>query len=155
MSITRRKLLQTAAAAVFLAASSLPAFAAEVAGVKFPETVSVAGHDLKLNGATPFVDAGRIFGLACGIDEVRTEARLRSAAKEMGVAPRETEAWIAAFYHVQGQRLRRQAACLDAGIETDNKLDARSLNDYDRGCLRAAFEQSRNVQRRLALDFGG
>jgi len=51
MSITRRKLLQTAAAAVFLAASSLPAFAAEVGGVKFPETVSVAGHDLKLNGA--------------------------------------------------------------------------------------------------------
>jgi hypothetical protein len=51
MSITRRKLLQTAAAAAFLAASSLPAFAAEVAGVKFPETVSVAGHDLKLNGA--------------------------------------------------------------------------------------------------------
>ena len=51
MSITRRKLLQTAAAAVLLAASSLPAFAAEVAGVKFPETVSVAGHDLKLNGA--------------------------------------------------------------------------------------------------------
>lgn len=51
MSITRRKLLQSAAAAVFLAASSLPASAAEIAGVKFPETVTVAGHDLKLNGA--------------------------------------------------------------------------------------------------------
>jgi signal-transduction protein with cAMP-binding, CBS, and nucleotidyltransferase domain len=55
---------------------------------------------------------------------------------------------------VQGQRLKRQAACLDTGIETDNKLDAQSLHDYDRECLRAAFEQARNVQRRLAIDFG-
>jgi CBS domain-containing protein len=92
--------------------------------------------------------------LAGGIDETRTEARLRSAGRQMGIAPHETEAWIAAFYHVQGQRLKRQAACLDTGIETDNKLDAQSLHDYDRECLRAAFEQARNVQRRLAIDFG-
>jgi len=51
MSITRRKLLQSATAFAFLAAGSLPAFAADVAGVKFPETVTVGGHELKLNGA--------------------------------------------------------------------------------------------------------
>lgn len=51
MSFTRRNVLKSAVAAVVLAASSLPAFAAEVAGVKFPETVTVAGHELKLNGA--------------------------------------------------------------------------------------------------------
>jgi len=51
MRITRRNILKTAVAAAVLAASSLPAFAAEVAGVKFPETVSVGGHELKLNGA--------------------------------------------------------------------------------------------------------
>ncbi|WP_267871891.1 chalcone isomerase family protein [Pseudoduganella violaceinigra] len=51
MSITRRYILKMAVAATLLAASSLPAFAAEVAGVKFPETVSVSGHELRLNGA--------------------------------------------------------------------------------------------------------
>lgn len=51
MSITRRNILKSAVAAAILAASSLPAFAAEVAGVKFADTVTVAGHELKLNGA--------------------------------------------------------------------------------------------------------
>lgn len=51
MSFTRRKILQSAAAAAILAASSLPAFAAEVSGVKFPDTVTVAGQELVLNGA--------------------------------------------------------------------------------------------------------
>jgi len=51
MSITRRNVLKSAVAAAVLAASSLPAFAAEVAGVKFADTVTVAGHELKLNGA--------------------------------------------------------------------------------------------------------
>jgi hypothetical protein len=51
MSFTRRTILQSAAAAAFLAASSLPAFAADIGGIKFPETVTVAGQELKLNGA--------------------------------------------------------------------------------------------------------
>jgi hypothetical protein len=51
MSITRRYILKTAVAAALLAASSLPAFAAEVAGVKFSEYVTVGGHEIKLNGA--------------------------------------------------------------------------------------------------------
>ena len=110
--------------------------------------------DLKLHGARPFVDAARIFGLSCGLAETRTEARLRKAGPALGIGSNETEAWIAAFYHVQGQRLRRQVACLDAGIACDNKLDTLGLHDYDRVCLRAAFEQSRNLQKRLALDFG-
>jgi hypothetical protein len=49
MSITRRTILQGAVAAAILAAG--PAFAAEVAGIKFPDTVTVAGQELKLNGA--------------------------------------------------------------------------------------------------------
>jgi hypothetical protein len=51
MSFTRRKILQGAMAAAMLAACSLPAYAAEVGGIKFPETVTVAGQELKLNGA--------------------------------------------------------------------------------------------------------
>lgn len=51
MSFTRRKIVQGAVAAAILAASSLPAFAAEVGGIKFPDTVNVAGQELVLNGA--------------------------------------------------------------------------------------------------------
>lgn len=51
MSFTRRKILQGAVAAAILAASSLPALAAEVGGIKFPDTVSVGGQELVLNGA--------------------------------------------------------------------------------------------------------
>ena len=51
MSFTRRTILQGAIAAALLAASSLPVHAADVAGIKFPDTVTVAGQELKLNGA--------------------------------------------------------------------------------------------------------
>jgi hypothetical protein len=53
MTITRRKIMQGAAAAVLLASAFIqPAMAAvEVAGVKFADTANVGGQDLKLNGA--------------------------------------------------------------------------------------------------------
>lgn len=51
MSFTRRTILQSAAIAAFMAAGSLPAFAADIGGIKFPDTVTVAGQELKLNGA--------------------------------------------------------------------------------------------------------
>ncbi len=50
MSITRRTLIQAAAAALMF--SVAPVFAStDVAGVKFEETATVAGQQLKLNGA--------------------------------------------------------------------------------------------------------
>lgn len=51
MSFTRRTILQGAAAAAILATASLPAMAADVSGIKFPDTVTVAGQELVLNGA--------------------------------------------------------------------------------------------------------
>lgn len=53
MTITRRKIMQGAAAAVLLASAfAQPAFAAvEAGGVKFADTASVGGQELKLNGA--------------------------------------------------------------------------------------------------------
>jgi len=51
MTIARRSILKSAAAAAVLALAALPSFAAEVAGVKFEDTVTVNGATLKLNGA--------------------------------------------------------------------------------------------------------
>ena len=51
MTIARRSILKSAAAAAVLALAALPSFAAEVAGVKFDDTITVNGATLKLNGA--------------------------------------------------------------------------------------------------------
>eukprot|EP01034_Spumella_vulgaris_P008077 gene8077-10279_t len=51
MTFARRSILKSAAAAAVLALAALPAFAADVAGVKFDDTITVNGATLKLNGA--------------------------------------------------------------------------------------------------------
>lgn len=111
--------------------------------------------DLKLNGATPFVDAGRIFSLACGIDETNTERRLRAAAQRLNVKPKEAEAWIAAFHCIQGLRLRVQSQSIEQGTPAGNRIDPETLHDFDRGVLKLALQQARTVQSRLELDYGG
>ena len=108
--------------------------------------------NVKLNGATLFVDAARIFTLAHGIDEVNTERRLRAAAPALKVPPREVDAWIAAYYHIQGLRLRRQADCMRQGLPADNRIDPYALHDFDRRALLTALEQARAIQTRIALD---
>src|SRR5690606_30966032 len=105
-------------------------------------------------GATPFVDAARILALAGGFDEVRTEARLSRAAPALGIPPGEVQAWLRAFYAIQRERLRHQAACLDMGRSADNRIDPRTLNAFDRQVLKLAFAQARRLQHRLALDYG-
>jgi len=109
--------------------------------------------DLKLNGATPYVDAARIYSLALGINECNTERRLRAAAPAMKLPATELEAWIGAFHHIQGQRLRRQAECLARGDAPDNRIDPRALNDFDRAVLRSALARTRALQRRVAFDY--
>ena len=116
-------------------------------------SVDKAGRiDLKLNGAALFVDAARIFSLAHGIDEVNTERRLRAAAPLLGAQPREVDAWIAAYFHIQGLRLRRQADCMRLGVPADNRIDPYALHDFDKRMLVAALEQARTIQARIALD---
>lgn len=109
--------------------------------------------DVKLNGASLFVDAARIFSLAHGIDEVNTERRLRAAAPALKVPRREADAWVAAYYHIQGLRLRRQAECLQQGLAPDNRIDPGALHEFDRRVLRVALQQARGIQARLASDY--
>jgi CBS domain-containing protein len=109
--------------------------------------------NLKLNGATPFVDAARIFSLAHRIDETNTERRLRAAGPQLRVAAGESEAWIAAYYHVQGHRMRAQAESLERDSQPDNRIDPQRLHDFDRETLKLSFKQARRLQKRLALDY--
>jgi CBS domain-containing protein len=109
--------------------------------------------NLKLNAATPFVDAARIFALACGVEEVNTERRLRGAAPALNIPAREAEAWIAAYHHIQGLRLRRQAHCLQQGREADNRVAPYDLHEFDQRTLHGALRQARAIQARLAADY--
>ncbi|MGH8678991.1 MAG: DUF294 nucleotidyltransferase-like domain-containing protein, partial [Burkholderiales bacterium] len=64
--------------------------------------------DLKLNGTTPFVDAGRILALATGVQSASTSGRLAGAAARLHVDSHESDAWNEAFWFLLLLRLRGQ-----------------------------------------------
>ena len=109
--------------------------------------------DLKLNGATPFVDAARVFSLATGVVATGTAARLRGAAPRLNLPEAEVEAWLSSFYFIQMLRLRGQHEENQAGQEMDNRINPDDLNDLDRRILKESFRQARKVQSRMALDY--
>ena len=109
--------------------------------------------DLKLQGTALFVDSARLYALAHGLPALGTRARLEAAAPQMGVAPQESEAWIAAFEFLQMLRLQRQlgAAPHDAG--NPNEIDVGSLNDIDRRMLKESMRMARSLQQRMEMDY--
>jgi len=109
--------------------------------------------DLKLNGATPFVDAARVFSLATGVAATGTTARLRGAAPKLNLPEAEVEAWLSSFHFIQMLRLRGQHEENQAGRAMDNRINPDDLNDLDRRILKEAFRQARKVQSRMALDY--
>ena len=108
--------------------------------------------NLKLNGARPFTDAARIYALAHGRPETNTAERLRATHAATGMGAAEAEAYVRAFFVVQGHRLRRQAA-LAPGAEGANLIDPDVLDAFERRVLKEAFLQARALQARLALDY--
>lgn len=110
--------------------------------------------DLKLNGATPFVDAARIFALAAGSPQTNTAKRLRAAAPALNIPDSELADWNRAFHFLQLLRLRHQHGQQRAGQTPDNHLDPDTLNPLDRRILKEALRQARKVQARLAMDYG-
>lgn len=109
--------------------------------------------DLKINGATPFVDAARIFGLAAGSAATGTAARLRAASTAWRMDDAEVESWIQAFHFIQMLRIRLQHEQQKQGEEPGNRIDPESLNHLDRRILRESFRQARKLQSRLASFF--
>lgn len=109
--------------------------------------------DLKLNGATPFVDAARIFALATASPQTNTAKRLRAAAPALRIPDAELADWNRAFHFLQLLRLRHQHEQQRAGIAPDNFLDPDTLKPLDRRILKEALRQARKIQARLALDY--
>ena len=117
-------------------------------GGEHPHTI-----DLKINGATPFVDGARLLALANGITDTNTMARLRATAVAEAVSADEAEAWCDAFAFIQLLRMRSHQQQERAGQSLDNHIDPDTLNELDRRILKEAFRQARKLQTRLALDY--
>lgn len=128
------------------------------------ETTTVDGHavlDLKMRGATLFVDAARLYALAHGITATTTRERLTAAASALQVPAHEAEAWIGGFDFLQTLRLRAHLARVDERgelAEADdaapaNWIEPERLNDIERQMLKEALRQARRLQQRMALDY--
>lgn len=108
--------------------------------------------DLKINGASIFVDAARIFALATGGTATSTAERLRSAAEVLKVAPEIVEAWVGAFYHIQALRLRCQQR-LRCPVGAGNRVNPAKLDRLERTILKESLRQAKNIQSRLSADY--
>ncbi|MBT9612832.1 MAG: CBS domain-containing protein [Burkholderiales bacterium] len=119
------------------------------AGGEYDHTI-----DLKLNGATPFVDAARIYSLAAGDTHTNTLARLRAAGAALKMSPEEIAAWAEALLFIQLLRLRNQHLSHAVGRDMHNHVNPDTLNELERRILKETFRQARKLQTRLALDYG-
>jgi len=108
--------------------------------------------DLKINGASIFVDAARLFALATGGTATATAERLRTAAGVLKIAPEVVEAWIGAFYHIQALRLHCQQR-VQATAGTGNRVDPAQLDRLERSILKDSLREAKNIQSRLAADY--
>jgi CBS domain-containing protein len=97
--------------------------------------------DLKLQGARIFTDAARIFALAHAVPQTNTAERLRAVQDPMGL--HEAETAIGGFFAVQSLRLR-----------LDNRVRPAQLGRLDAALLRESLRVARELQERLALDYG-
>lgn len=109
--------------------------------------------NLKVNGATLFIDAARVFALATGIADTNTVQRLKGWAAKVDGRSAEVEAWAEAFNFVQLMRLRHQQAQIARNEPPNNHLDPDVLNTLDRRILREALRLAKALQGRLALDY--
>jgi CBS domain-containing protein len=111
--------------------------------------------DLKLNGAALFVDAARIYSLACGAGASNTADRLRLACAAQRLHPDDVARWIDAFHVIQMLRMRNQHQHYAGQAMMHNHVDPKRLEPADRHALQQALRQARVLQQRLALDYPG
>jgi CBS domain-containing protein len=109
--------------------------------------------DLKLDAATLFIDAARIYGLACGARASNTAVRLRRAGEVGRLEPQDVQAWISAFHCIQMLRLKTQQRCFERGVAMHNHVAPDELEAAERSALLDALRQARTLQKHLGLDY--
>ncbi len=105
--------------------------------------------DIKKTGTRLFVDAGRLLGLASGVEATATVTRLEQAGERLHRRSSDVAADIAAFETLQGQRLRQQLQHPDC----PNQVDHQQLNPFEQRCLFEAFNQAKLLQNTIKLEY--
>jgi CBS domain-containing protein len=111
--------------------------------------------DLKCNAATLFVDAARIYGLACGSRSANTADRFTQAVRQGRLDAADARAWTRAFYVIQALRLKNQQSSHARGAAMHNHVYPGRLDEADRRALLDSLRQARAAQRRLGQAFVG
>jgi CBS domain-containing protein len=109
--------------------------------------------NLKLKGARIFVDAARIYALACGAPQTNTADRLRTVSSALGMNESEAVAAVEAFFLVQRLRLQNQVVQREGGPEAANRVAPERLNRIEQAALKEALRTAKELQNRLALDY--
>ena len=113
-----------------------------------PDTI-----DLKVNGATLYIDAARVCALASGGTQTNTARRLEQWATVRHISAAHVDAWVGGFHFLQLVRLRHQQQQAARGEAPDNFINPAQLNDLDRRILKESLRQAKTLQARLSLDF--
>ena len=111
--------------------------------------------DLKLNGATPVVDAARIYALGAGSTATNTSDRLRESGATRSTPEVEIQGAVDAFEFIQMMRLRAQLRARDGERGNPNLVYLDEIGEIDRRVLKEAFRQAQRLQTRLQLDYAG
>jgi CBS domain-containing protein len=105
--------------------------------------------DVKLGGAGPIVNLGRLYALSAGSAAKGTVERLRAGAAHGTVTRELAEELEHAFEAVSRIRLEHQAAQVERGVPPDNRIDPRELPPHARRDLKEAFRVVDRAQRAL------
>lgn len=109
--------------------------------------------DLKHNAATLYVDAARVFGLACGASLSNTATRLRLAARAHLLDRDEVEEWIGGFYFIGTLRLHVQQDSYVHSLPMHNYVRPDQLDGAFRRSLLRALRQAGALQQQLSIRF--
>jgi CBS domain-containing protein len=109
------------------------------------------GHlDIKRGGLLPIIDIARYASFATGARAISTPGRLRVASTAGALEAGAARTLAEAFELFWRLRLEHQIEQLRHGVEPDDYLDPKALNQLTRRYLRDAFHAVRTLQRSLA-----
>ena len=123
-------------------------FVLSEAGAEHPHSL-----DLKINGATLFVDAARIFALSAGLSDTGTAARLRAAAEAWRLDAGDLADWLEGFHTLQSLRLALHQEQQSHGLPMHNHLNPDELSAHDRRRLKEALKSAKRLQGKLESYF--
>jgi CBS domain-containing protein len=106
--------------------------------------------DIKHGGLLPITDLARYAALRAESDAVSTVDRLHAGADAGVFDPAPARSLEEAFDLFSALRIEHQVQQVEAGLEPDDRIDPKELNQLTRRYLRDAFREVSSVQRAMS-----